>query len=102
MLAGGIVERGGGRPGAVSAYVALHAVRASRLFKLKGPTDAPSVTELDAATTVDLARFQREVADDLAPTLAEIRVQGGPAAIAQPKAEWVTDIVERFLAGQAR
>lgn len=99
MLAGGIVERGAGRPGFVSAYVVLNEGAKSRLFKVRGPSDAPEVTELDAATTVDLARFRRELADDLEPALAEVRARGGSPAVATPKADWVTSVVERYLAG---
>ena len=99
VLAGGIVERGAGQPGMVSAYVVLSEGRKSRLFRVRGPTDAPVVTELDAATTVDIARFRRELADDLDPVLAEIRARGGSPSIAVPKPEWVTGIVERHLSG---
>ena len=97
VLAGGIVEGGAGRPGVVSAYVVLNEGKQSRLFKVHGPTDAPMVIELDAATTVDLARFRRELADDLEPTLADLRARGGSPAIATPKPEWVTSVVERYL-----
>jgi len=99
VLAGGIVERGAGQPGMVSAYVVLSEGSKSRLFRVRGPTDAPVVTELDAATTVDIARFRRELADDLDPVLAEIRARGGSPSIAVPKPEWVTGIVERHLSG---
>jgi len=81
----------------VSAYVVLNEGKKSRLFKVRGPTDAPSVTELDSATTVDLARFRRELTDDLEPTLAEVRARGGSPAVAAPKPEWVTSVVERYL-----
>ncbi len=97
MLAGGIVEPGVGQPGAVSAYVAYNAGRASRLFKVQGPADAPEVTELDAATTVDATRFRREVGEDVAPALAAIEQAGGRGAVAVPSARWVTDVVRRHL-----
>jgi len=97
VLAGGIVERGAGRPGMVSAYVVLNEGSKSRLFKVLGEADAPKVTELDAATTVDLGRFRRELADDLEPVLAEIRARGGSSGISVPKPEWVTGVVERYL-----
>jgi hypothetical protein len=97
MLAGGIVEPGVGQAGAVSAYVALNAGRSSRLFKVQGPASAPVVTELDAATTVDVNRFRQEVAEDVAPALAEIRSSGGAAAVAVPSARWVADVVRRHL-----
>jgi hypothetical protein len=96
MLAGGIVEPGCGRPGAVSAYVAMSAGRASRLFKVKGPADHPSVAELDRATTVDLARFQLEVARDLEPMLHEIRSRGGATGVSTPSSEWVCDLVKAY------
>lgn len=99
VLAGGIVERGAGRPGMVSAYVVLNEGSKSRLFKVLGATDAPSVTELDSATTVDLARFRRELAADLDPVLADLRSRGGSPSIAVPKPEWITGIVERHLGG---
>lgn len=99
VLAGGIVERGAGQPGMVSAYVVLSEGKKSRLFKVLGAADSPSVTELDSATTVDLARFRRELAGDLEPVIAELRARGGSPAIAVPKQEWVTGIVERHLAG---
>ncbi len=98
MLAGGIVEPGGGRAGAVSAYVAYNpGPGQSRLFKLHGDTDAPAVIELEAATTVDLGRFKQELEQDLQPELDAIRARGGAAAIATPKAAWVTDVVRRHL-----
>lgn len=97
MLAGGIVEPGVGQPGGVSAYVALSAGRASRLFKVEGPANAPEVRELDPATTVDVNRFRREVADDVEPALAAIRGAGGTGAVAEPSGAWVTDVVRRHL-----
>lgn len=101
MLAGGIVDPGGGRAGAVSAYVAYNpAPGHSRLFKVHGPMDAPGVDELPAATTVDLGRFRQELDEDLQPALARIRAQGGTAAIATPKAGWVTSFVQRYLDGE--
>jgi len=99
VLAAGIVERGAGRPCMVSAYVVFREGTMSRLFKVRGDTDAPSVTEFDAATTIDLARFRRELADDLEPALAELRARGGSPAIAVPKPEWITAVVERHLTG---
>jgi hypothetical protein len=100
VLAGGIVERGAGQPGMLSAYVVLSEGSKSRLFKVKGSADAPAVTELDSATTVDIGRFRRELADDLEPAIRDLRAQGGSPAIAVPKPEWVTGIVERHLAGR--
>ena len=100
MLAGGIVEPGIGRAGAVSAYVAVRApMGKSRVFKVRGRTDDPYVCELDAATTVDLGRFRREVMDDLQPEIAHITGLGGTAAVAEPKPEWVAALVRRHLRG---
>src|SRR6185436_18529181 len=102
VLAAGIVECGPGRPGMLSAYVVLNEGRASRLFKVRGFADAAIVTELDAATTVDIARFRRELADDLAPLIAELRAQGIAPSIAVPSPESVTSIVDRHLADKRR
>ena len=98
MLAGGIVEPGAGQPGSVSAYVACSGVRGqSRLFKVQGRIDTPLVAELDAATTVDLGRFRREVSEDLQPAVVAITTRGGTASVADPKPEWVADVVRRHL-----
>jgi hypothetical protein len=97
MLSGGIVEPGGGHPGAVSAYVVFSAGRKSRLFKVKGPSNAPEVTELEAATTLDLKRFQHELTADLAPSLAELNKVGAAAGVATPSSAWVCDVVRAYL-----
>jgi hypothetical protein len=97
MLAGGIAEPGGGKPGSVSAYVVYSAGHASRLFKVKGPSTAPAVSELAAATTIDLKRFQTELAADLAPALDELRKAGGPGAVAAPSDAWVCGVVRAHL-----
>jgi hypothetical protein len=97
MLAGGIVEPGGGHPGSVSAYVVLSAAPASRLFRVRGPSNEAEVTELPSATTIDLQRFKRELEEDLQPALAQLRALGGAAAIAMPKADWVCGIVRDHL-----
>jgi hypothetical protein len=97
VLAGGIVERGAGQPGEVSAYVVLNEGSKSRLFKVRGSANAPVVTELDSATTVDLARFRRELAADLEPVLTGLRARGGSPGIAVPKPEWLIGVVERYL-----
>jgi hypothetical protein len=98
MLAGGIVEPGAGKPGAVSAFVAFNpSPTVSRLFKLEGPTDAPRVSELPAATTVDLSRFRRQVEEELEPVVRQIVALGGPASISAPRAEWVNQIVQAHL-----
>jgi hypothetical protein len=97
MLSGGIIEAGGGHPGAVSAYVVYSAGRESRLFKVKGSSSTPTVTELAAATTIDLKRFQTELAEDLAPTLSELEKVGAAAAVATPSGPWVCDVVRAHL-----
>jgi hypothetical protein len=98
MLAGGIVEPGAGRAGRVSAFVAYNPrPGVSRLFKLHGTAIQPEVSELPSATTVDLGQFRRELEQELAPAIDEIVAQGGTAAIAQPKADWVHDVVRRHL-----
>lgn len=102
VMASGIVEAGAGRAGAVSAYVVLSAGHASRIFKLRGDTASPEVSELPAATTVDLGRFQDEVKGDLEPMLAERRRAGVAAAVTTPKATWVVGLVEAHLAGRER
>jgi hypothetical protein len=101
MLAGKIVEPGAGAPGAVAAFVAVSfGVSGSRLFKLSGPTTAPRVEELPAATTVDLGRFNRELHEELRPALERIEQLGGPASLAQPSSEWVCGQVLAHLDAQ--
>lgn len=98
MLAGGLVEPGGGNPGAVSAFVAYNpSPSISRLFKVEGPTDEPRVVELAAATTVDLGRFRAQVHEELDPVVREITTLGGAAAIKSPRADWVNTIVQKHL-----
>jgi len=97
MLAGGIVEPGQGREATVSAYVAFSAGRQSRLFRVNGPSSAVKVTELQAATTVDTRRFQRELEEDLEPALVALRVHGEPVHITRPKDAWVTGLVRDHL-----
>lgn len=97
MLAGGIVEPGGGAPGVVVAFVAVNVGASSRLFKLSGRTDAARVEELPSATTVDLGRFERELREELGPEVAKIESLGGAASIARPRTVWVCDQVMRHL-----
>jgi hypothetical protein len=98
MLAGGIVEPGLGRAGQVSAFVAYNPKPGvSRLFKVQGSTVKPQVNELPSATTIDLGQFRRTLREELEPALAEITSQGGAAAIADPKSEWIADVVRRHL-----
>ena len=96
MLAGGIVESGRG-DGAVSAYVVYSAGHASRLFKVKGPSKGAVITELPAATTIDLGRFRGELEEDLAPALAELRAVGASPAVAVPSSTWVCGLVREHL-----
>jgi len=98
MVAGGIVEPGGGQPGAVSAYVVLSASRAStRIFKVRGPTNHVDVHELPAAITVDLGRFQTELHSDLEPVVRDIQARGGQAGVSTPAPAWVCGIVQSHL-----
>jgi hypothetical protein len=98
MVAGGIVEPGGGQPGAVSAYVVLSAGRTStRIFKVRGPTNQVEIRELPAAITVDLGRFQSELHEDLEPVVREIQARGGTAGVSSPAAAWVCGVVSAHL-----
>jgi hypothetical protein len=98
MVAGGIVEPGAGRPGAVSAYVVLSASRTStRIFKVRGPSDRVGVQELPSAITIDLARFQSELHHDLEPSMRDIQLRGGTAGISTPSSAWVCGIVRAHL-----
>lgn len=99
MLAGGIVEPGGGSAGRVSAFVAYNPRPAvSRLFKVHGAAAEPMVSELPSATTIDLSAFRHELEQELEPELRAIGARGGAAAIAQPKADWIANVVRRHLA----
>lgn len=69
----------------------------SRLLRVEGPASAPAVRELEAATTIDLGRFDREAAAELAPALAEIEARGGISAIARPSPAWVAAQVRAHL-----
>lgn len=98
MLAGGIVEPGGGTVGAVVAFVAVSGFRSgSRLFKVHGSASAPAVTELPPATTIDLGRFDREARDELEPALRAIEERGGKGAITSPSPAWVCGQVRAHL-----
>lgn len=96
MLAGGIVDSGGPHD-AVSAYVAVSAGRESRLFKVEGPVAAPRITELPAATTVDLGLFREELERDLQPSLQRAHAVQGVAAISSPSSAWVCKLVRDHL-----
>jgi hypothetical protein len=98
MLAGGIVEPGAGRPGRVCAFIAYNPKPGkSRLFKVHGSATDPGVTELPSATTIDLGEFQNVLREELQPAVAEIVALGGNAAIAMPRAEWVSGVVRQHL-----
>lgn len=94
MLAGGIVEPGGGAPGAVCAYVVLSAGHASRIFVVRGKSDAPVVSELAAATTIDLQRFKRDVEE-------ELRKGGANVVVAPPDPDKICQAVEAHIAKEA-
>lgn len=100
MLAGGIVEPGGGREPTVSAYVAYSAGRHSRIFRVHGPAGAVAITELSAATTIDSKRFQLELEAELKPALDAARALGAAVAITRPKDAWVMDHVKKHLEAQ--
>ena len=93
MLAGGVVAKGA-TEGDLCAYVVLSAGHASRLFKVTGPSAAATISELAAATTIDMKRFEREVAETLAPAVA---AAGNGAAVAAPSKEWVCGLVAAHL-----
>ncbi len=98
MLASGIVEPGAGSPGAVVAFVAVNfGLGGSRLFKVAGPTTAPLVEELPGATTVDMGLFNRELEQELQPTVDAIKALGGTAAITRPTSDWVCRQVRDYL-----
>jgi hypothetical protein len=98
MMAGGIVEPGGGRPGMVSAYVALSARgAATRIFKVVGPVAKPTVSELPGATTVDLGRIRAELDEDLQPALEARHAKGAAVGVATPSAAWVCGVVRDHL-----
>ena len=66
MMAGAVATAADASTEHVRAYVVLADGPKSRLFKIAGTKDATRVEELDAATTLDLKRFQEELKSDLA------------------------------------
>lgn len=98
VLAAGVVKapKGAGIK-AVSAYVVLSAGAKSRVFRVRGTPDAPSVEEMPAATTLDIKRFQTDLQNDLQPALEELRMHGHPAHVELSRADWVCAIVKRHL-----
>jgi hypothetical protein len=97
VLASGVVKvpRGGIR--AVSAYVVLSAGAKSRVFRVRGPAEAPAVEELPAATTLDVKRFQSELQHDLQPALDAVRAEGHAAHVELSRPESVIAHVRRHL-----
>ena len=93
----GIVKAPSGPPRAVSAYVALSAGAASRVFRVRGPPDAPAGEELPAATTLEIKRFQSELEQDLKPALDALRGEGHAAHVELSRPEWVAAVVRRHL-----
>jgi hypothetical protein len=66
MMAGAFATGTDPKAEHVSAYVVLADGPKSRLFKIAGERSSPRIEELDAATTLDLKRFQEDVKKDLA------------------------------------
>jgi hypothetical protein len=97
VLASGVVKVPRGGPRAVSAYVVLSAGAKSRVFRVRGAADAPSVEELEPATTLDVRHFQTQLQSDLQPALDELRMKGDPAHIELSRPEWVTAFVRKHL-----
>jgi hypothetical protein len=91
MMAGAVAcadaDAGPGAVGFVSAYVALAAGAKSRVFKVTGPMTAVDVVELDAATTLDMKRFQEDLARDLA----------GKGPTQKADSTWVCDRVRAHI-----
>jgi hypothetical protein len=77
MVAGRLVRGGDGQEW-LGAYVVLSAGRLSRVFSVRGTTRAPTVTELPAATTIDMRRFEADIEKDLR---AESAAGGAPASV---------------------
>ena len=97
VLASGVVKVPKGGPRALSAYVVLSAGAQSRVFRVRGAADAPSVLELPPATTLDMKHFQVELQEDLQPALDELRAEGHAAHIELSRPEWVTAFVRKHL-----
>ena len=96
VLASGVVKSAGAAR-AVSAYVVLSAGAASRVFRVRGSVDAPSVEELPSATTLDIKRFQTELDEDLQPALQAARATDPKAHVELSRPEWVSAFVRRHL-----
>jgi hypothetical protein len=97
VLANGVVKVPHIGARAVSAYVALSAGAQSRVFRVRGPIDAPGVEELPAATTLDLQHFQTRIQSDLQAALDSERAEGHAAHIELSRPEWVCVFVRNHL-----
>jgi hypothetical protein len=98
MLAGGLVEPNADQPGAVVAYVAMSVtLEGSRMFKLAGPPHSPTVTELPAATTIDLNRMHKDVAAELEPAISAIVAVGGDGTVGRPDGAWAAGLVRDHI-----
>jgi hypothetical protein len=98
VLASGIVKAsGGGGAHVLSAYVVLSAGAKSRVFRVRGAPDSPTITELPAATTLDIKRFQTDLQDDLQPTLDALRAQGKAPHVELSRQDWVATLVRNHL-----
>ena len=92
MIAGRQVQGSDGRD-RFGAYVVYSAGRLSRIFSVRGTPNAPLVTELAAATTIDMRRFEAELEK-------EIRSEAGDQAAApvtRPAEALVCGIVKEHL-----
>ncbi len=98
VLASGVVKKpGGGGVHALSAYLVLSAGPKSRVFRVRGTSEAPSIEELPSATTLDVKRFQSDLEEDLKPALDELRADGHPAHVELSRHDWVAAIVRKHL-----
>ena len=97
VMASGVVKVPKGGVKAVSAYVALSAGAKSRIFRVRGTAEAPSVEELPPATTLDMKRFQGTLNEDLQPAVDELRAQGHAAHVELSRPEWLAAIVRKHL-----
>ncbi len=97
VLANGVVKVAHAGARAVSAYVALSAGPQSRVFRVRGPVEAPTVEELPSATTLDVQHFQTQIQRDLEPVLNEARTAGHAAHIELSRPEWVCVFVRNHL-----
>jgi hypothetical protein len=97
VLASGVVSVPKVALQAVSAYVVLSAGAQSRVFRVRGSAQGPTVDELPAATTLDIKRFQLELQEDLQPTLDRLRAEGHAAHIELSRPELVTGFVRKHL-----